>query len=191
MTGPLAALTQAFVKSFNFSGRSSRSEFWWVALFVFLIYLGAALADVVMTIDLIQTSGEAAVLALRPFDFICTFVALVTFVPLLSLSIRRLHDAGFSGFWWLVNLVPVVGQLVLLVIFGLPSDGPATVRAKTQKTPPATGKAKAVDAHKRAMQGYAVLFNQNAKITPEMEAARKAEISDYYRSRVLKPSASA
>jgi len=48
-----------------------------------------------------------------------------------------------------------------------------------------------VDSHKRAMQGYAVLFDKDKPVTAEMQAARKAEVADYYRSRVLKASPSA
>ena len=42
-------------------------------------------------------------------------------VPSIAVTVRRLHDAGFSGWLYLVNLVPYVGGLVILVLTILPS----------------------------------------------------------------------
>ena len=60
MTGPLNALTQSFVQIVNFSGRATRSEFWWVFGLVTLIGLVAGVADALMLMRLVETSGEAA-----------------------------------------------------------------------------------------------------------------------------------
>jgi uncharacterized membrane protein YhaH (DUF805 family) len=35
----------------------------------------------------------------------------------LSLSVRRLHDTGKSGFWWFIGLIPLIGAIVLLVFY--------------------------------------------------------------------------
>jgi uncharacterized membrane protein YhaH (DUF805 family) len=37
-----------------------------------------------------------------------------TFIPLISLSVRRLHDIGKSGWWYLLIFIPVLGSLLLL-----------------------------------------------------------------------------
>ena len=193
MTGPLNALTQCFVQIANFRGRATRSEFWWVFGLFALIGLVACAADAFMLMRLVETSGEAAIFALSPFDFSTVLVSLVTFLPLTSLSVRRLHDAGLSGMWWFAMLVPVVGPLSLLVMMALPTCPDTTVYGSPRAAVPppvaAQGKVQLEDARKRAMQGYALLFDQDKKVTPEMAAARKAEISDYYKSRVLKPAA--
>ena len=47
---------------------------------------------------------------------------LVTLVPSLALSARRLHDSNRSGWWLLIVLVPVVGAIVLLVFYLAPPD---------------------------------------------------------------------
>lgn len=75
-----------------FSGRATRSEYWWFTLCQVLIV-------VVMTIVSENLGGLAM---------------LVLLVPALSVSVRRLHDLGRSGWWLLVGLIPFIGHLVLL-----------------------------------------------------------------------------
>ena len=41
--------------------------------------------------------------------------ALATFLPFLAVEVRRLHDTGRTGWWWLFGLVPVLGQIVLVI----------------------------------------------------------------------------
>ena len=40
---------------------------------------------------------------------------LVAFIPSLAVSIRRLHDAGHSGWWFLINIIPILGWIIYLV----------------------------------------------------------------------------
>jgi uncharacterized membrane protein YhaH (DUF805 family) len=47
-------------------------------------------------------------------------VAVIT--PCLALGARRLHDTGRSGWWWLIDLVPFVGPVILLVFWVLDSE---------------------------------------------------------------------
>lgn len=42
---------------------------------------------------------------------------LATLLPNLAVSIRRLHDTDRSGFWILLNLIPVIGWIVLIVFY--------------------------------------------------------------------------
>ncbi|WP_243398301.1 DUF805 domain-containing protein [Deinococcus koreensis] len=48
--------------------------------------------------------------------------ALAVFVPSLAVTVRRLHDTGKSGWWYLIGLIPLVGGLVLLVFTVLDSE---------------------------------------------------------------------
>lgn len=183
--GPLAALNSALVNSFKFSGRATRSEFWWFFLVVFLIGLVTVTLDAMTVYNVVLTEGEEAILSMSPFDFYSVWVSLLTTIPYLSLSIRRLHDAGFSGFWWLLSFVPF-GALALLILYCLPSENRhSTYGSAPQGGTDATGKPVTPDAEKRAMQGYACLFEVDREPTPEILAARKEEVSDYYRSKVL------
>ena len=47
---------------------------------------------------------------------------LVSFIPALSITVRRLHDIGKSGWWYLIAFVPLIGGLVLFVFTLLDSD---------------------------------------------------------------------
>lgn len=84
----------------NFSGRASRSEFWWYVLFTFLV-------SVVI--------GWIGFVSRDLGNVINTLVGLALLLPGLGLSVRRLHDTGRSGWWILINLIPVVGNIIYLV----------------------------------------------------------------------------
>jgi uncharacterized membrane protein YhaH (DUF805 family) len=43
--------------------------------------------------------------------------ALVIFIPGLAVTVRRLHDVGKSGWWYLLAFIPLIGAIILLVWF--------------------------------------------------------------------------
>ena len=100
----------SFRKYFDFSSRSSRSEYWFFTLFVFLICLvgyfieyliiGDALLDKLLSEPPIITNSEI-------------IIYLATLIPSTSLSVRRLHDVNRSG-WWLLIMFTIVGLIPLL-----------------------------------------------------------------------------
>ncbi len=100
------AIRGAFGNVFTYRGRASRSAFWWFALLQVIAYLVVG-----------AISG-----AYRPVGIA---LDIVVGIPLIltgiSLAIRRLHDTGRSGWWWLIGFVPLVGGIVLLVFYLLPS----------------------------------------------------------------------
>ena len=57
------------------------------------------------------------------FSGIQVLWGLAIVIPSIALSIRRVHDVGRSGWWFLINLVPVVGGIVFLVFTLMASDG--------------------------------------------------------------------
>tara|TARA_Y100001958_G_C20927448_1_gene339187 strand:+ start:141 stop:590 length:450 start_codon:yes stop_codon:yes gene_type:complete len=98
------AIKLFFVNYFNFSGRASRAEFWWV-------YLALTLIGIVPLVGI--------------------FIQLVTFIGLISLTSRRLQDVGFSGWYqlalYLTLMLPVglglsessflpLGLLIFLIV---------------------------------------------------------------------------
>lgn len=92
-----------FNKYVDFSGRASRSEFWWFMLFCFLVSMAAGL-----------------------FGFLVNcLVFLALLLPQVSAATRRLHDTGRSGWWQLIGLIPVIGWIVIIVFLAQES-GPAT-----------------------------------------------------------------
>ena len=95
-----------------FSGRSRRSEYWYFALFYLIFYGVAAIVDVL-------TGSYDRATGLGLFTGILTLAFLV---PSLSVSVRRLHDTGRTGWWLLIALIPVVGGIVLLVFLAQDSE---------------------------------------------------------------------
>ena len=110
------------VKSFwsnyaTFRGRSRRSEYWWIQLFLVITNLAVAAIDLVLMngdIDRFVANGGGGIVGL--------VWILVTIVPALAVLVRRLHDTGKSGWWALIGFVPLVGGIVLLVFTVLDSD---------------------------------------------------------------------
>ncbi len=94
------SLAVCFSKYANFSGRASRSEYWWFALFVTVLTYGSMYLDSEGTIFLIIYIG--------------------LFLPSFSVASRRLHDTGRSG-WWQLLAFTVIGLIPL--IFWLASQG--------------------------------------------------------------------
>ena len=110
------------VKSFwfnysKFKGRSRRSDYWWIQLFLVLTNLAVAAIDLVLMngdLERFIANGGGGIVGL--------IWILVTIVPALAVLVRRLHDTGKSGWWALIGFVPLVGGIVLLVFTVLDSD---------------------------------------------------------------------
>ena len=99
----------------NFSGRASRSEYWLFLLMLLLMFL---LWGVFLGI-LIGVSGTSN--GNDYFKYIITAVhnilGLALIVPSIAVSVRRLHDIDKSGWWYLIKLIPIIGDIWLLVLY--------------------------------------------------------------------------
>ena len=110
------------IKSFwsnyaTFKGRSRRSEYWFIQLFLILTNLAVAAIDLVLMngdVDRFIANGGGGIVGL--------IWILVTIVPALAVLVRRLHDTGKSGWWALIGFIPLAGAVVLLVFTVLDSD---------------------------------------------------------------------
>ena len=117
----------------NFSGRASRSEYWWVFLalgilstVLMIVFVGVMAAAAVASSA--SSGSDAAMGGLMLLLWgVMAVVGLVTFIPSLSLGIRRLHDANLSGWLYLLSFVPSVGGIILLVLMAQDSN-PAGAR---------------------------------------------------------------
>jgi uncharacterized membrane protein YhaH (DUF805 family) len=98
-----------------FSGRARRSEYWYFALFYLIFYAVAAIVDV-MTGSFDRASGIGIFTGL---------LTLAVLIPSLSVTARRLHDTGRSGWWLLIAFIPLVGAIILLVFLGQDSEAGA------------------------------------------------------------------
>jgi uncharacterized membrane protein YhaH (DUF805 family) len=94
------AIQAVFRKYAVFSGRSRRSEYWFWTLFTLI-------ASIVLSII------DNVVFGSHTFGILQAIFSLVTFVPALAVSIRRLHDVGKSG-WWMLIWFTIIGIIVLI-----------------------------------------------------------------------------
>ncbi len=117
---PGATFGQAVARFYRryamFSGRASRSEYWWIAL----LYTCVSVVGLVVLGMSDPEPGEASPFVTLTALLVLLFV-LGGAVPCLALNARRLHDANLSGWLQLVSLVPTVGPLVMTVLALLPS----------------------------------------------------------------------
>ncbi|MEM9777167.1 MAG: DUF805 domain-containing protein [Chloroflexota bacterium] len=100
---------------FNFRGRASRADYWFFVLFNFLVSI------LVMFVD-VAVFGLEAMAEEGAFPLFSVLYSLFIIIPRFSLSVRRLHDTGRSGFWLLINLIPILGQITFFIFTVLPSD---------------------------------------------------------------------
>ena len=111
------AVKTCYTKYATFSGRATRSEYWWFYLFCMLVMI--ALAALTSISDI--------------FGMIYGVFILGSLIPSIAVGVRRLHDTDKSGWWLLIGLVPFIGLLLIyfLAIAGTPDDnrfGPAPAR---------------------------------------------------------------
>ena len=103
------AIATCMGKYGTFSGRASRSEYWWFYLFTILMSWGATIVD-----GAVASSGDPAV-ASSGDPMVEIVVTLVFFVPIIAAGCRRLHDMGKSGWWQLLWFIPIIGWILLIV----------------------------------------------------------------------------
>ncbi|GAA4371023.1 DUF805 domain-containing protein [Paeniglutamicibacter cryotolerans] len=108
------AVSRFFKKYGTFSGRASRSEFWWVQLFTTLV---AIVLTIVIIAGAVATSGPDVSepgTGIIPGLILLIIFALAIIVPGIAVTVRRLHDANFSGWFYLLTLTSVGGIIVLV-----------------------------------------------------------------------------
>ena len=114
---PGASIGQAFVRFWTryavFTGRASRSEYWWWTLIQVVVYLA------VVAVAGALPKGSPVNLAL---DLLFFGWALAIIVPSYALLARRLHDSNLSAWNILWSLLPFAGGIVMLVFMCRPSD---------------------------------------------------------------------
>lgn len=95
--GFMEAVKSVYSRYVDFQGRSPRSEYWWFYLFVVIVYLVGMLLTAAVPI----------------LGILLLIFYLGSLIPMLAVSIRRLHDLDKSGWWLLLSLVPIAGLLLL------------------------------------------------------------------------------
>lgn len=89
----------------DFTGRATRTQFWMFNLFVFAIAFPIALIAVLLNVQILVS-----------------LLSLSVALPSIAIAVRRVRDLGISGWFVLVSFVPVVGGLLVLIGYCLPTD---------------------------------------------------------------------
>jgi uncharacterized membrane protein YhaH (DUF805 family) len=123
------AIQRFFKKYATFTGRASRSEFWW--WYLTNVIVGAVIGLIGLIAGGFSSIDASGNFALGAGYYVSQALSgiwfLATIVPWLALSWRRLHDTNKAGPFYFLGLIPLVGWIILLVLFLMPSD-PAGVR---------------------------------------------------------------
>jgi len=116
-----------FFKNYaEFTGRSTRSDYWWVWLGNFILsipfwiiyFYTVFLSTVMDSIDDSVSEATFMVLGLVVIIYVVFFLAIL--VPTLALSVRRLRDAGFHWAFIFLRFAPM-GGIALLILHAMPT----------------------------------------------------------------------
>jgi uncharacterized membrane protein YhaH (DUF805 family) len=89
----------------DFEGRARRTEYWMFTL-----------------VNIIVAIVIAMIGRIIHFEVLSTLYSLAVLLPGIAVGVRRLHDTGRSGWWWLILLIPLVGAIWLIVLFAIGGD---------------------------------------------------------------------
>lgn len=87
------SISVCFKKYATFTGTASKSEYWWFILFTILGQIGLSFIS----------------------DGLSGLFLVATLLPTFAVCARRLHETDRSGWWQLINLIPIIGWIILIV----------------------------------------------------------------------------
>ena len=100
----------------NISGRTRRREYWLFILFFFLLLsFGLLLAFFLMILGSVFEFIFFPYSSIFIYHFSIIIFPLIFLIPILTLTIRRLHDTGRSGYYILLGLIPIIGEIILII----------------------------------------------------------------------------
>jgi uncharacterized membrane protein YhaH (DUF805 family) len=102
---PLDWALLPFTRYFEFSGRSSRAEYWYYTAFIWFVSMLILLGQLAL--------GEAVESVLTVVN---ALFGLTTFIPSMAVAVRRLHDVHRSGFILLIYIIGAAAVLVLMPV---------------------------------------------------------------------------
>ena len=99
----------------DFSGRARRKEYWMWTLYATLIFILAMIMDNMLGLNFELLGQDLG------YGWMYVIAGIINFIPGLSIVVRRLHDVGKSGWFFLIILIPIIGWIGILIF--LCSDG--------------------------------------------------------------------
>ena len=117
------SISACYSKYFTFKGRASRSEYWWFTLY-------AAVLSLLINALVSAVFGQPAIIidpdtGMPSYTLVYWYGLLVNLfistIPSISAMVRRLHDTGRSGWWWLINFT-IIGIIFFIYWLAKPGD---------------------------------------------------------------------
>ncbi len=110
----IESIKTCYKKFFDFSGRASKSEYWWFQLYGIIIY-----------VLLFVFQGDLALLF--------SILSIANTIPLWAAAVRRLHDTDKSGWFVLISFIPIIGLIIFFLLIGDGSKGKNRFGPKPKK----------------------------------------------------------
>lgn len=95
----ITAYVNMWKNFFNFSGKSNRPDFWWPVVVNIIINIALTIVTAIIP----------------PLVFVSYIYSLAILIPSISITVRRLRDAGFHWAWILLCLTGIGGIVVLIM----------------------------------------------------------------------------
>tara|TARA_B110000116_G_C16640932_1_gene492835 strand:+ start:208 stop:549 length:342 start_codon:yes stop_codon:yes gene_type:complete len=108
------SIQTCYKKFFDFSGRASKSEYWWFQLYNAIIYV----LTFVFQGDLV---------------LLFSILIIVNLIPVYAVGVRRIHDSDKSGWFVLISLIPLIGLYIFVLLLQDGSKGKNRFGAKPKK----------------------------------------------------------
>lgn len=100
----IAVVKHVFLKNYvNFNGRAGRKEFWYAFLFNFVVTF------------ILGLFGKVGI-------WLTAIWSLAVLLPFLGVAARRLHDINKSGWLILLALIPLIGEIILIIWWAKAGD---------------------------------------------------------------------
>ena len=121
--------TVLVTRATDFNGRSDRPEYWWFTLYAIIVFGLLSLVDNYVLgftfWSMLEPFGE-----LKEAGVLVLLFTLGTLVQSISLTARRLHDRGHSGWWQLMFIVPFLNLIVFYWLVRSAKDTPKYLKYK-------------------------------------------------------------
>ena len=110
----IESLQTCYKKFFDFSGRASKSEYWWFQLYNTILYI----LTFVFQNDL---------------ALLFSILVIANLIPVFAAGVRRVHDINKSGWWILISIVPIIGLYIIVLLITDGSKGKNRFGPKPKK----------------------------------------------------------
>lgn len=112
----ISSYTSGWKRSFDYSGRATRADYWWFVLANLIVYVILLVITTALAVALPDNPTPA-----RVFESLTGLYIFAQIIPSLALCVRRMHDIGKQWYWIFISLVPCIGGFWFLYLTIQPS----------------------------------------------------------------------